>query len=162
MVKSKVKAKSQSHYDQWSVNQYVLVSSPRSSRGAPSERISIDFRRGILRWNLLCYHWEGCMWSMQCNVKFEYQLSICSGTTEYLARFGWSQDLPDTNWLLASSPALNMRALTLVPVCAFFFFSFSFIFLWNHLQVVFTKILSVYKLDKNQTMYNTCGRNKCI
>jgi hypothetical protein len=33
--------KSKSRYDQRSVNQYVLVSSPCDSRGAPSERISI-------------------------------------------------------------------------------------------------------------------------
>jgi hypothetical protein len=32
--------------------------------------------------NFQCYHWEGCMGSMQCNVKFGYQLSICSGTKE--------------------------------------------------------------------------------
>jgi hypothetical protein len=43
-------------------------------------------------------------------------------TTENLDRVGRSQDLPDANWLLASSPALNTRALTLVPICAFFFF----------------------------------------
>jgi hypothetical protein len=28
------------------------------------------------------YHWEGCMWSMQSNVEFGYQLDICSGTKE--------------------------------------------------------------------------------
>jgi hypothetical protein len=28
----------------------------------------------------------------------------------------WSQDLPDANWLLASSPALKTRTLTLVPI----------------------------------------------
>jgi hypothetical protein len=64
------------------------------------------------------------MWSMQCNVEFEYQLSICSGTketTENLDRIGRSQDLPDANRLLASSPALNSGALILVPICAFFF-----------------------------------------
>jgi hypothetical protein len=32
--------------------------------------------------NFQCYHWEGCMRSMQCNVEFGYQLSICSGTKE--------------------------------------------------------------------------------
>jgi hypothetical protein len=30
--------------------------------------------------NFQCYHWEGCMGSMQCNVEFGYQLSICSET----------------------------------------------------------------------------------
>jgi hypothetical protein len=60
-------------------------------------------------------------------------------------------------WLLASSAALNTRALTLVPICAYFFFSFFLFFptfLWKHLQVVFTKILSAYNLNKHQTMYN--------
>jgi hypothetical protein len=37
------------------------------------------------------------MRSMQCNVEFGYQLSICSGTTENLDRVGRSQDLPDAN-----------------------------------------------------------------
>jgi hypothetical protein len=39
-------------------------------------------------------------------------------TTEKLDRVGWSQDLPDAKWLLASSPVLNMRALKLIPICA--------------------------------------------
>jgi hypothetical protein len=39
-------------------------------------------------------------------------------TTVTLDRVGRSQDLPDANWLLASSPALNSRTLTLVPICA--------------------------------------------
>jgi hypothetical protein len=37
-------------------------------------------------------------------------------TTESLDRVGWSQELPDGNWILASSPALTTRALTLVPI----------------------------------------------
>jgi hypothetical protein len=68
--------------------------------------------------NFQCYHWEGCMGSMQCNVEFGYQLSICSGTketTENLDRVGRSQDLQNANWLLASSPALNPWTLTSVP-----------------------------------------------
>jgi hypothetical protein len=39
-------------------------------------------------------------------------------TTEKLDRVGRSQDLPDGNWLLASSPTLNTRTLTFVPTCA--------------------------------------------
>jgi hypothetical protein len=76
-----------------------------------------DIRKGRLRWNILCYHWEGCMWSMQCNVEFGYQLSICSGTKKATQNFDWvarPQDLPDANWLLASSPALNIGSRTLV------------------------------------------------
>jgi hypothetical protein len=41
-----------------------------------------DIRRCTLRWICLCYHWEGCMWSMKYNVEFGFQLSICSGTKE--------------------------------------------------------------------------------
>jgi hypothetical protein len=40
------------------------------------------------------------MRSMQCNVEFGYQLSICSGTketTKNLDRVGRPQDLPDAN-----------------------------------------------------------------
>jgi hypothetical protein len=37
------------------------------------------------------------MGSIQCNMEFGYELSICSGTTENLDRLGRSQDLPDTN-----------------------------------------------------------------
>jgi hypothetical protein len=39
-------------------------------------------------------------------------------TTENLGRIGRSQDLPEANWLLASSPALSSRTLALVPICA--------------------------------------------
>jgi hypothetical protein len=60
---------------------------------------------------------------MQCNVEFGYELSICSGTKENLDRVGRSQDLPEANWLLASSLTLNMWALTLVPICAVAFFN---------------------------------------
>jgi hypothetical protein len=60
------------------------------------------------------------MRSMQCNVEFGYQLSICSGTKENLDRVGRSQGLPGANWLIASSPAFNTRALTLLTL---FFFS---------------------------------------
>jgi hypothetical protein len=44
------------------------------------------------------------MVGMQCNVELGNQLSICSGTKENLSQVGRSQDLPDTYWLLASSP----------------------------------------------------------
>jgi hypothetical protein len=67
------------------------------------------------------------MGSMQCKVEFGYQLSICSGTKENLDRVGRSQELQDAYWLLASSPALNPQALTLVPICAINFF-FCFVF----------------------------------
>jgi hypothetical protein len=53
-------------------------------------------------------------------------------TTENLNQVGRSQDLPDANWLLASSPALNPRTLTLVPsLCWFCSFLFSFFFFYK-------------------------------
>jgi hypothetical protein len=78
---------------------------------------------------------------------------------ENLDRVVRSQDLPDANWLLASSPALNPRALTLVPMCAVVFF---FCFL-SFLTSCFLQILlCAYDLDKHQTVYNTCGRNERV
>jgi hypothetical protein len=38
-------------------------------------------------------------------------------TTENLDRVGRSQDLPDTNYLLFSSQALNARTPTSLPIC---------------------------------------------
>jgi hypothetical protein len=51
-------------------------------RVVPSERISIRHQEVYIKAKFICYHWEGCMWSMQCNVEFGYQLSISSGTKE--------------------------------------------------------------------------------
>jgi hypothetical protein len=102
---------------------------------------------------------EGCKRRMQCNVEFRYQLSICLGPrkiTENLDIVGRLQGLPDANWLIASSPTLNTRALTLVPICAVFLFPFLFLFFQIFLQL----FLSAYSLDRHQTAYNTCGRNE--
>jgi hypothetical protein len=62
---------------------------------SPSDRVGLDFSvKKNLMWCSWRYggcfgskfeylvHWEGCMGSMQCNVEFGYQLSICSGTKE--------------------------------------------------------------------------------
>jgi hypothetical protein len=70
-------------------------------------------------------------------------------------RVGRSQDLPDANWLLASSLALNTRALTLVPISA--------AALLKNIYKLFLQIfLCAYNLDKHQTVYNICGRNERI
>jgi hypothetical protein len=82
MVQSKVKSVSKSRYDWRPVNQYVPVPSPLDIEVVPSEKFQFDIRRCTLRLNCWCYHWEGCMRSMQCNAEFGYQLSICSGTKE--------------------------------------------------------------------------------
>jgi hypothetical protein len=74
--------------------------------------------------------WEACSatWNLSTNSTFALGPRK---TTENLYRVGRSQDLPDANWLLASS-----SALTLVPICAalflfsvflLFFISFFFI-----------------------------------
>jgi hypothetical protein len=63
-----------------------------------------------------------------------YQLSIFSITEENhekkLDRVGRSQDLPDANSLLVSSPALNKRNLTLVPIWLFALFEKIYIFVF--------------------------------
>jgi hypothetical protein len=80
------------------------------------------------------------MGNVQCNVEFGYQFSICSltkVTTENLDRAGRSRDLLDANLLLASSPALNPRTLTLVPnLCCRVFLSIFFLSFFLQ-QIVF-------------------------
>jgi hypothetical protein len=61
-------------------------------------------------------------------------------TKENLDRVGRSQNLPDANLLLASSSALNTRALALVPICAGFFLSFFFLFFFFFPHKLFTAI----------------------
>jgi hypothetical protein len=66
-------------------------------------------------------------------------------TMENLDRVDRSQDLPDGNWLLASSPALNTRALTLVHIWAVFsFFLFSLIFFFSHKWFFTIVLLELY------------------
>jgi hypothetical protein len=75
--------------------------------------------------------------------------------TENLDLVGRSQDRPDANCLLVSSLALNMRALTSVPICA--------AALLKNIYNLFLQIfLCAYILDKHQTVYNICGRNALI
>jgi hypothetical protein len=72
---------SQSHvttYGQSISMSWCLVHS--ALKGVPSEKFQFHIRRCTLGRNCWCYHWEGCMRSMQCNVEFWYQHSLCSGT----------------------------------------------------------------------------------
>jgi hypothetical protein len=73
--------------------------------------------------------WEACSATWNLGTDSAFALGPRT-TTKNLDRVGRSQDLPNANWLLASSPALNPRALTLVPTlcsCIFlFFFSISY------------------------------------
>jgi hypothetical protein len=41
-----------------------------------------NFGRAVLGQNFNVNQWEGCLWSMQYNVQFGYQLSICSRIEE--------------------------------------------------------------------------------
>jgi hypothetical protein len=65
--------------------------------------------------------WEACSvtWNLGTNSAFSLGPRK---TTENLDRVGRSQDLPNANCLLASSPALNPPALTLVRICVVCFF----------------------------------------
>jgi hypothetical protein len=55
------------------------------------------------------------MWNLGTNSTFALEQRK---TMENLDRIGQLQDLPGANWLVASNPALNMWALTIVPICA--------------------------------------------
>jgi hypothetical protein len=75
--------------------------------------------------NFDVYNEDGSIQNMQCNLKFWYQLSICSRptkTTDTLDRVGRSQNLPDTNLLLTSSLALITRSITIFHIWLFPYF----------------------------------------
>jgi hypothetical protein len=67
--------------------------------------------------------WEACsaMWNLGTNSVFALGPRK---TTENLVQVGRSHDPPDANQLLASSPAPNLWALTLVSICAVVFLLF--------------------------------------
>jgi hypothetical protein len=79
--------------------------------------------------NFQCYHWEGCVGSMQCNVEFGYQLSICSGTEENHGKpwSSWPVVGPSGCKLTSGQQSGSPRTLTLVPnlcCCVFLFLIF--------------------------------------
>jgi hypothetical protein len=106
------------------------------------------------------------MWSMQCNVEFGYQLSICSGAKGNHAKpwSSWSVAGPSGCKLTSSqqsgikyvSPNINPY-----PCCCFFFSSPP---LFLFLQVLFYKYfyVGIICIHKHQTVYNTWGRNERI
>jgi hypothetical protein len=80
------------------------------------------------------YNGDGSIQTMKYNLKFCYQLSICSRTTkttETLDRVGRSQNLPDTNLLLTISLALIIRSITIFHIWLFPYF--------NSLHICFTE-----------------------
>jgi hypothetical protein len=109
--------KSKSRYDRLPVNQYVLVSSPRGFGRTAFERSLIRHYEGHSRAKFFTLPLGGL------HVKHAVQSGIWVPTQHFLwdqgkprKTFGRSQNLPD--WLLASSPELNTRTLTLVPIYA--------------------------------------------
>jgi hypothetical protein len=82
--------------------------------GLDPNEFQSDIRRATLRRNLLCYHWEGCMWSLQCNVEFRYQLSICSGTNE-IHEWSWSWSHVTTNGRSVSTSWVSSPLWALQP-----------------------------------------------
>jgi hypothetical protein len=108
------------------------------------------------------------MGSMQCTVEFGYQLSICSGTKENHGKpwSNWPAAGPsECNRLLASSPALNPRTLTLVPTlhyCIFILFFPLFFFFFSQVILSLQLFVCAYDLDKQQTLQHAYGRNKGI
>jgi hypothetical protein len=85
------------YFDRRSVGHFALVVSLLNRVIQSEVKVKSQSYTSVAR-NFQCYHWEGCMGSMQCNMEFGYQLSICSGTKENPDRFGWSQDHLDTDF----------------------------------------------------------------
>jgi hypothetical protein len=124
-----------------------------------------DIRKATLGQNVWCYHWEGCMGNMQCNVKFGYQLIICSGTKE-------NHRKPWLSWLVAGpsgckpTPSQQSGIKSTSPnispyLCCFLsFFPPFFLFLFFLTSCFLQLFLCAYNLDKHQTVYNTCERNE--
>jgi hypothetical protein len=131
-VKSNAKAKSQSHIttDSQSIStSWCLVHSELEG----SIRMNFNPTSGLIHYCEIFYvtigraACEACSatWNLGTNSAFALWPRK---TTEKLDRVGWSQDLPDANWLLASSQALNTRVLFLVPIFVVFSFFLSFFF----------------------------------
>jgi hypothetical protein len=97
------KIKSKLHYDRRPVNQYVLVPSSLGIKGFHPNEFQSNISIGTSRRNCLCYQWEGFMWSMQCNVEFGYQLSICSGTKENHGKPWSSWPVAGPSWCKVTS-----------------------------------------------------------
>jgi hypothetical protein len=57
----------------WGPGLHIYI--PQEQDGPVQSQNSVT-SRPTLRQHFLCYHWKGCMWSMQCNVEFWYHQSI--------------------------------------------------------------------------------------
>jgi hypothetical protein len=106
--------------------------------------------------------WEACSatWNVGTNSEFA---PGPRKTTEDPDQFGRSRDLQDANWLLASikSASPNISPYLCCCVFSFVFFSRFFFFFLPFIKKLFLQLLlCAYDLDKHQTVYNRCGRNK--
>jgi hypothetical protein len=133
--------------------------------GLHPNELQSDIRRGTLRRNSWCYLWGSHMWRMQCNVKFGYQLSICSGTKETHGKSwtSWPVAGPSGCKLTSSQQSgIKYASPNISPyLCCFYIFSFLFFF-QNFYKLFLQTFVSVCNLDKHQTVYNTCGGNECV
>jgi hypothetical protein len=97
---------------------------------------------------------SGATWNLGANSAF----ALGSRThTEKLDRVGRSQDLPDVTWLLASSPALNTRTLTLLPTWLLFYLKNKFTYFFTD------RCFYMHILDRHQTnVFNIFEENTCL
>jgi hypothetical protein len=100
------------------------------------------------------------MGSMQCNVEFGYQLSICCGTKENHGEpwSSWPVAGPSGCKLTSSQQSGIKYASPNISPYLCCFFSFLIFFTSCFLQL----FLCAYNLDEHQTVHNTCGRNEGI
>jgi hypothetical protein len=117
---------------------------PWTGWSSPKSKVKITIGRAA---------WEACSetWNLGTNSAFALGPRKPTENLDLLV-VGRSQDLPDANRLLASSPALNPRTLTLVPnlcCCVFLFCFFLFFFSTGYILQLF---VCAYNLDKHQTV----------
>jgi hypothetical protein len=103
MVKSKVKS--------------MLKSKSLGIKGVPSEKLQFGIRKAKFFYVTIGgAAWEACSATWNLDTSSAFALGQRK-TMENLDRVGLSQDFPDANWLLASSPALNTSP-GFVPICS--------------------------------------------
>jgi hypothetical protein len=128
------------------INFYVMLEGLQCSEiWSNIARAILGRNFGVTIWRAA---WEACSatWNLGTNSAFALG---SRKTTENLDRVGRSQDLPDANWLLASSPTLNTRSLTSVLSRYFFIF--------KNLHVHFYTFY-VHNLDEDKTFVHNISK----
>jgi hypothetical protein len=126
------------------------------------EQLLLGFARAVTLGSKPHRTHDNILRSMQCNVEFGYQLSICPGAKE-------THEEPWSSWTVAGPPECKLTSSqqsgikysspNISPyLCCCFFFFFSLFFPQVFLQI----FLCSYNFNKYQTVYNTCGRNERI